>query len=129
VGVAIIYRDERADGKVLFEHSLEFSFGFVTVRQLIEARVESEMDVRTNIKPANYLVTPVQAEIILNGDRKESAKRVDVNEQKRIALASFQANGFFMFINSRQLTDLDEVVGLEPDARVSFVKLVPLVGG
>jgi hypothetical protein len=38
-------------------------------------------------------------------------------------------NGFFVFVGDRQVDDLDEVLTLAGTDVVSFVRLVPLVGG
>ncbi len=47
----------------------------------------------------------------------------------RKAIKGFQANGFLVLVNDRQLVDLDEEVVLRVDSRVSFLRLVALVGG
>jgi hypothetical protein len=45
------------------------------------------------------------------------------------ACASFARNGFVMIAGNRQVDDLDEVIDLRRAAEVSFIRLVPLVGG
>jgi hypothetical protein len=44
-------------------------------------------------------------------------------------LEAFTKNGFFVLVAGRQVADLDEVVDLSAASDVSFVRLVPLVGG
>jgi hypothetical protein len=39
------------------------------------------------------------------------------------------ANGFLVLVDDHQIESLDEQVNLGIDTRVSFVKLVPLIGG
>lgn len=45
------------------------------------------------------------------------------------ALAAFAGNGFLVLTGERQLTDLDEEIEPTPDLEITFLKLVPLVGG
>ena len=42
---------------------------------------------------------------------------------------AFTRNGFFVLVGDRQVESLDEELELKVDTDVSFVKLVPLVGG
>lgn len=55
--------------------------------------------------------------------------RVDPEEQARTALEAFGRNAFVVLVDDRQVTDLDERVRLRMGSRVTFLKLVPLVGG
>ena len=45
------------------------------------------------------------------------------------ALAAFEANGFVMLVDDVQVESLDEAVGVTDDTVVTFLRLVPLVGG
>jgi hypothetical protein len=45
------------------------------------------------------------------------------------ALVAFGSNGFLVLVGERQLTDLDERVDLTASTEVTFLRLVPLVGG
>jgi hypothetical protein len=49
--------------------------------------------------------------------------------QAEAALTAFTRNAFFVFVADRQVDDLDEVLTLADTDVVSFVRLVPLVGG
>ena len=77
------------------------------------------------------LVTPSPAERLLNGekDKTKSRRRIDWEAQYERALAAFARNGFFVLVGDRQVEDLDEEIELKVHTEVSFVKLVPLVGG
>ena len=52
-----------------------------------------------------------------------------MNQHKQAALAAFQANAFFLLINDRQVTALEQNILITPNTKVAFVKLVPLIGG
>jgi hypothetical protein len=46
-----------------------------------------------------------------------------------LALDGFLRNAFFLVIDGRQATDLDEVIPFRPTSNVTFVRLMPLQGG
>ena len=73
------------------------------------------------------LIQPHETERILNGVRERLA--IDWEKQYAKALSAFNSNGFLLFVDDEQITDLDEMIRLTPQTRVSFLKLVPLVGG
>lgn len=73
------------------------------------------------------LVQPEESERILNGVRERPV--LDWQKQYAKAIASFNGNGFLVFIDDRQITDLDEAILLTPETKVTFLKLVPLIGG
>jgi hypothetical protein len=50
-------------------------------------------------------------------------------EQVVRALESFERNGFVVLVGDRQIEDLDAVVDLRMGTEITFLKLVPLVGG
>ena len=57
------------------------------------------------------------------------ARKIDWEEQYNKALKGFEGNGFFVLIGDRQAESLEQEFEITPDTEVSFVKLVPLVGG
>ncbi len=59
----------------------------------------------------------------------ESGAQVDPEERTRVTLDAFGRNAFVVLVDDRQVTALDEKVRLHAGARVTFLKLVPLVGG
>ncbi|KAB1907910.1 hypothetical protein J5U46_09525 [Micromonospora tulbaghiae] len=59
----------------------------------------------------------------------ESGADADPEERTRMTLAAFGRNAFVVLVDDRQVTELDEKVRLHAGSRVTFLKLVPLVGG
>ncbi len=45
------------------------------------------------------------------------------------ALKAFTANGLIVLVGDRQVTELDEEVEVTADTEVTFLRLIPLVGG
>ncbi|GAA2711520.1 hypothetical protein [Actinoplanes palleronii] len=59
----------------------------------------------------------------------ESGTAADPQEKTSTALAAFTRNAFVVLVDDRQVTELDDEVHLHAGSRVTFLKLVPLVGG
>ena len=75
------------------------------------------------------LVEPTQSERTLNGYRLRERRQLDWQEQFQRATEAFERNDFFVLVGPRQAERLDDEFEVKVDTEVSFVKLVPLVGG
>jgi len=104
----------------------------ILLRDLIRHRVREEVAV-FNARPSrhfNGLVRPTDSESALNGYALlPRPRRLNWEAQARAAIDAFKHNGFFVFVGDRQIEDLDEELALADTDVVSFVRLVPLVGG
>ncbi|MBT2231766.1 hypothetical protein [Nonomuraea sp. NEAU-A123] len=128
---SVIFRDETATGKALEEFTLPDLPERISARELIRLRVREEV-AKYNAAPSHHfrgLVRPDDAEIELNGYRMRTARRIDWERQADIAEKSFARNGFILLAGDRQIDDLGEEIDLTADPVVSFIKLIPLVGG
>jgi hypothetical protein len=131
----IVIADETSTGKVIAELTLELLTPVVTAKQLIELRVRDEVS-RFNAdgspdKVFRGLVQPTETEATLNGYELRVSRRkpVDAEAQCERAWHAFESNGFLLLADNRQIEALDETIRITPQLRVSFIKLVPLVGG
>ncbi|MDR8410839.1 hypothetical protein MTP10_19140 [Nonomuraea sp. 3-1Str] len=125
------FRDETATGRALEEFSLPDLPERISARELVRLRVREEV-ARHNAAPSSRfrgLVKPTDAETELNGHRMRAPRRLDWERQADAAEAAFARNGFLLLVGDRQIEDLAEVIDLTVDPVISFVKLVPLVGG
>lgn len=124
-------RDEALSGQVLSEITLDFFTEHVTVRDLICRRIREEVRRYNLARPQFFrsLVQPAEAEATLNGYRLRKGRTVDAEAQCGQALKAFKQNGFFILVDNRQMEDLDEIIELKVETKVSFLKLTPLVGG
>jgi hypothetical protein len=103
----------------------------ITLGELIRFRVREEV-ARHNARPSRWfdgLVRPKDAEAAMNGYERRKPRWLDWEKQAEIAIEAFRRNGFFVFVGDRQVDDLDAELSLAAADRVSFVRLVPLVGG
>jgi hypothetical protein len=123
--------DETASGQKTNTLTLDCLTEHLTVRELIRARIYQEVQ-DYNLKDPEYfrgLVEPTNAEKVLNGYKLKSRRKIDWQEQYQKALEAFERNGFFVLVGDRQAESLDQQFEVKVDTEVSFVKLVPLVGG
>ena len=130
MSATLTIRDESATGQLLRSFLLELPTDVTTVRELIRARVEQEVsayNARPPEAPFNGLVQPVGAEVVLNGSKPRRA--IDAKEQADRAVEAFARHQFFLLLDDRQVDDLDELIVVRDVSKISFVKLVPLVGG
>lgn len=103
----------------------------VTAREVIERRVHEEV-ARYNANRGEHffgLVQPDDAERLLNGYRMRTPRLIDAEQQCKHALTAFRNHGFMLLVNDRQVESLDEPLILGDRMDVTFLKLVPLVGG
>lgn len=124
-------RDEALSGRVLSEITLDFFTERITARDLICRRVREEVRTYNLTRPPFFrgLVQPTEAEATLNGFKPRKGRTVDVEAQCRYALKAFEQHGFFILVDDRQVEDLDEVIEVKVDTKISFLKLMPLAGG
>lgn len=129
--VTVIIRDETAGGKTLTEIPVTFNSELITVKEIIQARVHAEVSAYNQKLPEYFhgLVQPTDAEQTLNGYRLKERRQVDAEKQCFIALDAFLKNGYFVLIDDIQAESLDQMISINSDTNISFVKLTPLVGG
>lgn len=103
----------------------------ITVRDLIRARVYREVHDYNLDQPEVFqgLVQPSDAERSLNGFKMRRRRRISPERQFELAKRAFYSNGFILLVDDRQVDELEEEIEIQPDTTVTFLKLVPLVGG
>lgn len=123
--------DETVSGAKTPAIELEFANGTITARELIASRVEEEVR-RFNAQQSEVfqgLVQPSESEQTLNGYKLRTRRAIAATPQVERALDAFARNGFFLLVDERQIESLDERITIGLNTQVSFVKLLPLVGG
>ncbi len=127
----ILIKDEQLNGTITNQFELEIENLTISTQELIEKRVKYEVETYNKKLPIYYsgLVEPTNAERTLNGFKLKPKQIIDVEKQVYIALDAFQKNGFFILVDDQQLEELDQIVKLHNQSKISFVKLTPLVGG
>ena len=129
--ITLTIKDETAGGQTINELKVSFASELTTVKEIIKARVTAEVDTYNNRMPEYFkgLVQPGDAERTLNGYKLKEKRKVDAEKQCLVAWDAFQKNGFFMLIDNIQSESLDQMVVINTNTNISFIKLTPLVGG
>ena len=129
--ITLTIKDETASGKTTNEINVSFASELTTVREIINARVSAEVNAYNEKMPEYFkgLVEPGDAERTLNGFKLKAKRKVDAEKQCLIALDAFNKNGFFLLIDNIQSESLDQMVVINTNTSISFIKLTPLVGG
>lgn len=103
----------------------------ITAEELIRRRVEAEVEA-WNAKTGEVfqgLIQPTQSERVLNGYRLKKRRKLDPENQVKVALEAFGKNAFILLFDDRQIEDPHEYITITPTSEAIFLKLVPLVGG
>lgn len=111
--------------------NLCFAQETITVRDLIRQRVQTEVTSYNKNQPANFkgLVQPADAERTLNGFKLRRPRLIDWKVQADEAVEAFEASRFFILVDDYQVSHLDDNLAITDNTVVTFLKLVPLVGG
>ncbi len=123
--------DETISGEKTDGFDLEFASATISARELIRKRVYEEVREFNGREEETFrgLVQPNDAERVLNGYKLKKKRQLDWEQQFERAIAAFERNGFFILADDKQIESLDETIEIKLRTQVSFVKLVPLVGG
>jgi hypothetical protein len=103
----------------------------VSVRELIRERVYQEVQDFNLARSGVFrgLVQPAGAEPSGAGHVVSGGREVDWRQQFALACDAFERKRLLVLIGDRQALELDERFTVAPGTEVSFVRLVPLVGG
>lgn len=115
------YIDEVVPGKKSTEKIISFPLDRVSVRELITQRVAAEV--------AKYNNRQDSSDSLLIRPKTESPQMIDANQQIAKAIESFGSSSLLLLVNDKQIENLDDVIHITPNTVVTFLKLVPLVGG
>ncbi|MFI0429194.1 hypothetical protein [Mariniflexile sp. HMF6888] len=128
----LILKDITFTGDILNQIKIAVANERTTVKDLIAARVEAEVEAYNNKLPEyfNGLIQPTNAEKTLNGFKlRDRKQKIDIEKQVLIAYDAFQKNGYFILIDDQQADDLEQEVLVNKSTEINFVKLTQLVGG
>jgi hypothetical protein len=104
----------------------------VTAGELIRRRVEIEIASRSEPTPKAMASFHHKDEVRLNPERTHQhprAKTLQPAEQITRALDQFSAGKILLLVDGRQIEGVDTRVVLAKDSEITFLRLVPLVGG
>ena len=131
MAATLTIHDETSSGQKTNTFTLDCLTERMSVREVVRARIYQEVQDYNQKQPDYFrgLVQPTEAERVLNGYKLRKKRQIDWQEQYQRALDAFERNGFFVLIGDKQAESLDQEFEVKAETEVSFVKLVPLVGG
>jgi hypothetical protein len=131
MSATVTIHDETASGQITNSFTLDCLTERLTARELIRARIYQEARDYNQKEPEYFrgLVEPTNAERVLNGYKLKVRRKIDWEEQYKRGLEAFERNGFFILVGDKQAESLDQEFSVTVETEISFVKLVPLVGG
>jgi hypothetical protein len=131
MSATLTIHDETPSGQKTNTFTLDCLTEKMTVRELLRARIYQEVQDYNQKEPEYFrgLIEPTDAERVLNGYKLKAKRKIDWQQQYQRALEAFERNGFFVLVGDQQAESLDQEFEVTVDTEVSFVKLVPLVGG
>ena len=129
--ISLTARDELTTGQVSNKLNFTVASQRLTLRELIRQRVHQEVSLYNLSTPEyfNGLVQPDETEATLNGYRLRQRRQIDWRKQAELALQAFENNAFFVLVDDRQVESLNEIIEVEEKTQITFIKLLPLVGG
>ena len=123
--------DQSTSGQSLGESMLELLTERITVRELIRSRVHQEVKDHNASTRSTFrgLVRPEGATHEGGGFRFSAPRTIDWSKQFETAVEAFERRQILILLDGKQLSELDEEITVMPKSEVTFVKLLPLVGG
>ncbi len=123
--------DETGIGNKTNEFHLDLHDTQISLRELLRRRVYEEVQAYNLSQPEYFkgLVQPTGTEQELNGYRLRKRRQLNWRAQFERAVEVFEQRGFIVLVNQMQVDDLEAPIELRAGAEVTFLKLVPLVGG
>ncbi|MFI6332340.1 hypothetical protein ACIBBG_29020 [Micromonospora chersina] len=123
--------DETTAGREPEAWHLEIFEERLPLREVIRRRVFQEVAEHNARRSGEFrgLVRPSETERGLNGPRGHEHRRVDPHRQYDRAVEAFGRNAFVVLVDDRQVEDLDVQVEVRAGTEITFLRLVPLVGG
>ncbi|GIJ46130.1 hypothetical protein Val02_30160 [Virgisporangium aliadipatigenens] len=127
----VAFVDETTSGERSDAWHLEIFEERLTLRELIRRRVFQEVAEHNANSALTFrgLVQPSDTERVRDGFRMSGPRRVDPEAQFERAVEAFTRNGFVVLVNDEQIEDLETTLELRARTEITFLKLVPLVGG
>jgi hypothetical protein len=131
MSVTLTINDKTSNGELLLERIVNFPVERISVRELVETRVRQEAESYNQRAGDKFegLVEPCEAELMLNGEKSAMGHHIDADKQVETAIRAFESGRYFLLINDRQIIELDDVIVINPNTKIVFLKILRLVGG
>lgn len=99
----------------------------LSVRELITRKIKQEFSECTERQRSGLSGEAFSSEALLGA--VPLALSGDAHEEVERAQQAFAAREFMVVVDNQRVCDPDEVLVVNPDTRVEFIKILPMVGG
>jgi hypothetical protein len=118
-------KEEGFISKLLDPLKIEISLKPITIKELIVLKVTDEFE---KICSKDFTLSQ-KGQSQTQEKTKNRSKNMDLEQNVYRALEGFQKNVFFILINDNQAENLNDKIIIQENTTITFIKLMPLVGG
>lgn len=131
MSTTLTIHDETTSGQKTRIIALDWSATRMTVREIIRARIDQEVQDYNQHQPEHFrgLVAPIESDPTPHGYKLRQHRQIDGQQQFQRVLEAFDHKGFQVMVGDQIAQSLDQEFEVRADTDVGFVKLTPLVAG
>ena len=129
--VVLLIQDETPRGELIQSVRVTLSKEKLSLREFVRTRVQQEVE-RFNLqRPVCFkaLVRPEDAQETTQGFRLSQHRDLDWERQAEEAISALESKSFFVTLDGKEVSSLDEEMSLNSGSDLRFVILMPVVGG
>ena len=121
--------DERLTVAELIRRAVEEQVRELTARRRLDAELARRALNRQYLSPEEIAVQAERGAVRFPAGRPARPEPLDPAAESARALRAFEAGAYTVLVDGRRVDRLDEVVPFSPGTKVTFLRLMPLVGG
>jgi hypothetical protein len=121
--------EQRITVTELIRHTIEEQVRNLTVRRKLAAEDARRALDRQFLSPGEINAQAEHGAVRWPSQRSLTPPALDPQFETEKAIRAFQAGSYVILVNGRRVENLDEVLTFDLDAKITFLRLTPLVGG
>ena len=121
--------DERLSVAELIQRTVEEQVRELTVRRRLDAEQAGRALARHYLSAEEVAAQARRGAVRFPTARADKVAQLDPALEVEKALRAFEAGTYVILVDGRRVERLDEVVPFSPGTKVTFLRLMPLVGG
>lgn len=113
----------------LIQQSVEAQVRQLLVQRQLNAQQARRALDRQYLTAAEIAAQAQQGAVRYPAEKAMQVPQIDVKAEVQKATRAFETGGYSIFVNGQQVESLEEKLTLYPNTKVTFLRLMPLVGG
>ena len=113
----------------LIQRTVEERVRELLVQREIDAQQVRRALERHYLTAAEVAVQAQQGAVRYPSDRTTKTPEIDLKDEGQRAIRAFEVGSYIILVNGQQVESLDEELSLSMNTKVTFLRLIPLVGG